>query len=413
MQRWLKFCKFLPEFGWEPTVITVRNGSYPSVDPSLEQDVPVDLQVIKTSTREPFRIYNFLRGRKGKSVEVGMGSVKGNPGFLARTANYIRSNYFIPDARMGWNGYAIEAAKKVIERQRPDVIITTGPPHSTHLAGMKLHRQYQIPWVADFRDPWTNIYYNNLLSRTEASKQKDAKLENEVVRKSSALLTATPGLKAEFEDRTSQCWMIPNGFDEEDFGKRELEANSKFTLAYVGNLKPQQNAPTLWKALGELAQDPEFEKHFQLHLTGNVSDEVRSSIAEYGVDSLVNCTPFVPHKDSIKRMLSAHVLWLPVPQGVTSKHILTGKIFEYLATQRPILSMGPTDGNASEVLHNCGKDPMVEYTNGEGIKAILLKYYEAFKRDPSQQVMGNDAYKTYGRKGCTQQLANHLNSLVS
>lgn len=412
VQRWLKFTKFLPEFGWEPTVITVRDGSYPNIDPSLEEDVPETLRVIKTKTFEPFRLYNLLRGRKGKTVEVAMANVKGNPGLLARAANYIRSNYFIPDARMGWNRYSYPAAVQQIEENEPDVIITTGPPHSTHLVGLRLQQEFGIPWVADFRDPWTNIYYGQFLLRTERSKKKDHELEDTVLKNVSALLTATPGLKSEFEDRAEQAWAIPNGFDEEDFGGIQVTPHDKFTLGYVGNFKPQQNVETFWQALSELLQDEEFKAHFQLHITGNMSEQVADSITKYGLNDNIVVQAFVPHKQSIERMLASHVLLLPVPQDANNKRILTGKIFEYLATQRPILSMGPTDGDAQHVLTSCGKDPMIDYTDAEGIKAMLLRYYEAYKVNTAPQTKGNEHYKAYSRRGCTETLAKHLEEVT-
>jgi hypothetical protein len=195
VQRWLKFCKYLPENGWEPTVITVRNGSYPYSDKTLVNDVPQKMKVIKTDTFEPFAIYNLLRGKKGKSVEVGLGSIKNQQNRFSRFANYIRANYFIPDARLGWNKYAFVAALRHIKSERPDVIITTGPPHSTHLIGQRLNKEFQIPWVADFRDPWTTIYYNSLLNRTESRKTKDQEFENSVVTSCNMLLVTTPGME--------------------------------------------------------------------------------------------------------------------------------------------------------------------------------------------------------------------------
>ncbi|NCG29740.1 MAG: hypothetical protein GWP27_04630 [Bacteroidetes bacterium] len=176
VQRWLKFCKYLPEFGWDTKVITVNNGSYPSVDSSLENDIPEGLEIHKTKTIEPFAIYNALRGKKGKSVEVALASVKGKQSPFSKFANYVRSNYFIPDARVGWNTYSFPKAIELIKKDRPDVIITTGPPHSTHLVGQRLHKMFDIPWVADFRDPWTTIYYNQFLLRTDSSIRKDTAL---------------------------------------------------------------------------------------------------------------------------------------------------------------------------------------------------------------------------------------------
>lgn len=412
VQRWLKFCKYLPEFDWEPIVITVKNGSYPSKDESLLNDVPDDLKVYRTNSIEPFVLYNMLRGKKGKSVEVAMASVKGKQSRFARFANYIRSNYFIPDARVGWNAYSYPQALKLIKKYNPDVIVTTGPPHSTHLVGERIHKQTGLPWVADFRDPWTTIYYNQFLLRTEKSTQKDAQLETSVVSTASSMLVATPGMMEEFKDRARNISFIPNGFDEDDFENLQPEANTSFTLAYVGNLKPVQNVKTLWQAIRELIDENEsFKQHFKLAITGNVAQEVLEEIKRNELDEWVSIRPFVPHKESISRMLAAHALLLPIPEDPNNKVILTGKLFEYLATQRPILSIGPTDGNASDILNACNKEAMIAYDDKETMKSVLLSLLAQYQQDANPVTTGNDHYKTYSRKGTTSSLAKLFEEL--
>lgn len=412
VQRWLKFCKYLPDFGWEPIVITVRNGSYPSVDESLLEDVPEDMRVIRTGSLEPFAIYNALRGKKGKSVEVGMGNIKGKQSWFARLSNYIRANFFVPDARVGWNIYSLPEALKIIQKEKPQVLITTGPPHSTHIVGERLWRSEKIKWIADLRDPWTNIYYNAFLNRTERTKQRDKELEDMVVSSADGLIVASPGLKQEFESRSKQTWFLPNGYDESDFLSLEQTKSDRFKLSYVGNLKAVQNVDALWIAIAELCEDGEFKSNFSLEITGNISDEVKMAIEAAGIMDQVTLLPFVPHKEAIKRMDESHVLLLPIPQQKGNEVILTGKIFEYLATRRPILAIGPTKGNAAEILTSCEKDPMLSYEDKEGIKALLLQYFEEFNSLNTPVVNGNDGFKRFGRKGTTQELASILDQLA-
>lgn len=413
VQRWLKFCKYLPDEGWEPIIVTVRNGSYPSQDESLIEDIPSDLKVHKTATLEPFAIYNALRGKKGKSIEVGMGNIKGKQGFFARFSNYVRANLFVPDARVGWNVYSLPEALRIIKVEQPAVIITTGPPHSTHLVGERLHRENSIPWIADFRDPWTNIYYNAFLNRTESTRQRDQDLEDMVATEANAMVVASPGLKAEFEARAREIVFIPNGYDEEDLLHLNPAPYKEFTLSYVGNLKAFQNVTGLWQAIASLANENEaFKSNFKLRITGNIADEVKQGLSEAGIMGMVELLPFVPHKEAIERMMASQALLLPIPQDSGNKSILTGKLFEYLASRRPILSIGPKDGNAADLLLECGKDPMLDYADTDRIKDWLVRYFKEYQTHPSPMVTGNDKFKQFSRKGSTSVLASLLNRIT-
>jgi len=414
VQRWLKFCKYLPDFEWEPVVITVKNGSYPSTDESLLDDIPEDLRVIKTSTLEPFAIYNSLRGKKGKSVEVGMGNIKGKTSWFARLSNYVRANFFVPDARVGWNIYSLPEALKVIKKENPDVLITSGPPHSTHLVGERLQRELGINWIADMRDPWVNIYYNAFLNRTPSTTERDQKLEDMVLRQADGVITASPGLQKEFEDRAKKITVIPNGYDEGDILHLNPKPRSSFTLAYVGNLKAVQDLPTLWKAIQELAaEDASFKQDFRFQITGNISDEIRESLLASDIMDQVEILPFVPHLEAIERMLSSHVLLLPIPNQKGNEVILTGKLFEYLATRRPILSIGPILGNAAMILKDCEKEPMLDYEDLSGMKRMLKSMHEEFKVHHAPLVTGNNVYRKFSRKGTTEQLSEFLNEVLS
>ena len=405
VQRWLKFSKYLPQFEVQPTVITVKNGSYPSVDASLLDDIPSDLEVHHTKTVEPFAIYNALRGKKGNSVEVGMGNLKSKPSLLSSVANYVRANYFIPDARKGWNSFAYKKALEVIDNEKPDCIITTGPPHSTHVVGERINKETGLPWIADMRDPWTTIYYNAFLNRTEQTMQKDKALEDLVLSNASAIVVASTAMKDEFSNRSKNISFIPNGYDEEDF-------QDKFILAYTGNLKSNQNCASLWAALKELSENSDFKMNFRLEVTGNVDEGIQSEWEKLGLSELIDVRPFVPHKESIEIIHSAHMLLLPIPSSENNKGIITGKIFEYLASRRPILSIGPKDGNAAEILSMCGKETMLDYSDKIGMRTMISSAYDRYKSGNLARVSGNEIYRNYSRLGCTEQLSNVINQLV-
>lgn len=417
VQRFLKFSKFLPENGWEPIIITVKNGSYPAVDETLLADIPETINVIKTKTMEPFKIYNMLRGKKGKKVEVGMGNIKDPDSFSKKFFNYIRSNYFIPDARVGWNKFAYKAAKKVISLNNIHAIITTGPPHSTHLVGLKLKENLSVKWIADLRDPWTTIAYEKYLKRNKKSEDKNQSYEKEVIIKSDLTLVVSEGMKTEFilKHKCNSVKVIPNGFDLEDLPQvQDTFKTQKFKLCYVGNFKISQNTVNLWKAIKDLMQEESgFTKDFRLSITGNLNSKIKQSIEENNIIEVVDIHPFVKHQEAVDIMFNANLLLLPIPQAENNKLILTGKIFEYLASQNPILGIGPSDGNASGIMQECGREKMFEYKDYDGIKEFILQHYTYWKKHNGVSLKIKDEnYKKYSRKKLTAQLANVLNSIV-
>lgn len=412
VQRWLKFSKYLKDFGWSPIILTVDGGSYVNEDPELLKDIPSDLKVFKTKSLEPFLIYNALRGKRGKSVEVGMGNIKGEPSFFKKVSTYIRSNYFVPDARVGWNRFAIPKAKNIVEKEGVSMIITTGPPHSTHLIGKAIKDQNGIPWIADFRDPWTSIYYEKYLTRSKKSDLKNKRLENDTVQTSDVLLVVSNGMKDEFIDRNINTKVIPNGYDEDDLPEREKKATDIFKLSYIGNLKVNQSIKALWEAILELDQEIEDFK-FRLSFTGNVYEGVKSDILKYKIGHLTEYNLFVKHSEAFRLMSVANMLYLPIPQSDNNKLILTGKIFEYIASCSPILSLGPQNGNASELLDICKREKMLTYNDKVSIKEMIKKQYTFWLENAGMSFKhADDSYVQYSRRNITQSLAEIMNGII-
>ncbi|MEO0340032.1 MAG: glycosyltransferase [Bacteroidota bacterium] len=273
VQRWLKFSNLMVDLGWSPIILTVKNGSFQAYDDSMLDEIHPSIKVFRTSSIEPFRIYNFLRGKKGKSVEAGMTSIKEKASLFQRIANHIRANWFIPDARRGWNYFAISKAKTILKQHDIKAIITTGPPHSSHLIGLSIAKQHKLPWLADFRDPWTQIYYNQYLNRTKRSIQLDYRLESQILQNADAVTVVGQGMYDEFKERTKNIHIIYNGYDPQDFEAPATIDSDKFKLSYIGGFMANQNHLPLWEAISELIQtDASFKAHFQLRLTGKVDD---------------------------------------------------------------------------------------------------------------------------------------------
>jgi hypothetical protein len=414
VQRFLKFVKYFSSFGVHPTVLTVKNGSYSSKDASLLDDVPMEVTTYKTKAIEPFALYNLLRGKKGKSIEVGMGNIKNPTSLFGKLSRYVRSNYFIPDARVGWNSYATKEAINICKNDGIDTIITTGPPHSTHLIGMYLKKKVDgIKWIADLRDPWTSIYYEKYLNRSEKSASRNQKLENDVLASADHVVVVSQGMKKEFQDRANSISVIPNGFDGADMKVGASGVSKKFVLAYIGNFKANQNIRAIWLALSELCkEDKHFNEHFALRLTGVINDEIRVAIESNDLGRHVEYEDFVKHDVAVSKMVNSNLLFLPIPQAENNQLILTGKIFEYMASHTPILSVGPIDGNAATILNDCERGEMFDYENKEGIKAKIREEYD-FWRDHGG--MGrkeeSEEYKKYERKTLTKVYAELISKL--
>ncbi len=413
VQRFLKFARYLGEFGWEPVIITPREGSYPYRDDTLLADVPPGLKVVHTSTREPFALYNRLTGKKGKEVPVAMTGFKESRNPIQHLAKWVRANFFIPDARVGWKPYAIRAALQEIARGDVKAIISTGPPHSTHLAGMALRKESGLPWIADFRDPWTTVYYNAFFPRSRRTERVDQRLEDQVLQQADQVLVISSGMADEFRDRARAIEVLYNGFDEADLYTGADEASERFYLAYIGNMKPNQQVAALWRAAAACSnKSPEFKRDFCLQFTGSMDPTIAQAIAEAGLADQLEILPFVPHQQATRLMSQSSMLLLIIPDAKDNERIITGKIFEYLASQTRVLSIGPVQGDAAAILRQAGRSAMLDYGDQTSMEEALLQAHSDWLRGGRMPLRerGGD-YLRYSRRGLSEQLAEILNRL--
>lgn len=405
VQRWLKFVKYLHQLGHTCTIVTVRNGSYPSFDSTLENEIPSNCNVLKTRTIEPFTLFNILQGKKGKQMQVAMADLKGEKTKFKKIANLIRANLFIPDARKGWNYFAYREASKFLKNNAADVIITSGPPHSTHLVGLKLQKKFNIKWVADFRDPWTEISYNSLLMRSNRSIRKDKMLETQVLEKASQVLVVSEEMKRSFANRCNQINVLHNGYDESDFEEQNNPQNPQFTITYTGNFKNNQNINLWWECLKKMNL---LKKNIVFQIIGNIAPLIEESIEQKDISMVVQKVSFVPHLEAIKFMQQADLLFLPIPKVENNLGILTGKIFEYLASKTPILAMGPENGDASKILSKLHREPMIGYNDRQKLEKTLNDHYDKWYNNTDTKIKSN-LHNTFNRKNLTLKLIDIIN----
>lgn len=412
VQRFLKFSKYLRDFGWEPVILTVENGSYPYTDARLQEQVPQGLEVHRTKTFEPFELYNLLRGQKGKAIPLAV-ATDSKKSFFQKFSAFVRANYFLPDARVGWKPYAIREASKIIGKGGIDAIITTGPPHSTHLSGQALKKKFNLPWIADFRDPWTEIFNNQYLPFTKHSIARDKEMEASVLRDCDAATIIGNGMKTVFpQEFTSKMVTITNGYDEEDYDRNLKPASDKFTMRYTGNLFSNQNVPAFWQAIAELRNEqPDFCRDFELEITGRADSAIGSSIEEAGIKEAIRFCAFVPHREAIAKMQTAALLLSVIPDVPNNHLIITGKIFEYIGAHRPVFLIAPYHSDPAQIISEAGCGEVHHYTEKDKMKSSLLNYYRLFQSGAPE--VNNISAEKYERRQLTGKLAGLLERLTS
>lgn len=403
MQRWLKFVKYLPEFGIRPVVLTVDPASaeYPVIDKSLAREVASGLDVYRTESKGVYDWYKKLTG--AKTAPYSGFANEGNPSLLQKFARFIRGNFFLPDARRGWIKYAFAEACLLIEKHEIGTVITTGPPHSTHLTGLKIKEKYNIKWIADFRDPWSNIQYKSFLYQTRWAQNIDFRYERRVLERCDNALLAVDE-RNRFEKihphvGREKIFFLPNGFDESDFAGKTSVWPSDLVITYTGTLAVNYPTDGLLKALLMLKSRAPFTIRFV-----GKTDEKTRELFRYTLGERAIFYDHVKHEESVEFLMSSSVLLLINADVKGSKYLLHGKIFEYLASRKPILLLGPVDGTAAHLIKCADAGAAFDYNDAEGIKNFLLQQVQNRMKNiyPNPD---RDVIKQFSRRCLTQKLS--------
>lgn len=410
VQRWLKFVKYLPEFAIDPIVFIPENPTYPIKDEQLQNEVSSDLEIIKFPINEPYKFAKMFSKDKTQQMSAGLITNHKKQTFLEKILLWVRGNVFIPDARIGWVNPSINYLKSYIETHQIDTVITTGPPHSVHLIGLGLKKMLAIRWIADFRDPWTSIGYHKELKLSAKAAEQHKLLEKRVLTQADEIIVTSPTTKKEFEQITNQpIQVITNGYDVEYVEKRPLD--NKFSLAHIGSLLSERNPRVLWKALRELVkEDEQFAKDFELKLVGKISKEVLDAIEEFKLTPYLNNMGYVSHKEALIQQRTSQVLLLIEIDSYLTKGIIPGKLYEYMAAERPILGIGPEDADFAYILKSTNAGVFCQYDEKDVIKEHLLNYYRLFK-DNNLKVYAM-GLQYYSRKKLTEKLAEIIKKSV-
>lgn len=420
VQRWVKFARYLPQEGWQPVIYTPENPEQLAVDTTLEAEVPAEAEIIKTRITEPYELYKkFLRksGHSKEAVEVNPVNAQ-NKSFLQKVAMWIRGNLFRPDPRCMWIGPSVRFLKKYLKEHPVDLIVSTGPPQSMHLIGRRLARETGLPWVADFRDPWTKIFYFKHLSMMKSTVKWHERMERKVLDEADTVVAVSPLVQKEFQEMTqTPVELITNGFDENDFiaaGHPEAAggAEADFVITHTGLFAADGNPTVLWEVLAEKClNDKQFKEKLKIKLIGRTDIQITEALEKAGLTE--NCIDmgYQPHAAAVEEQRKASLLILPLRKEPEYKAVLPGKLFEYLASWRPVLGIGQPDGAMSMVLNTTKTGVVLDWNDRKSIARYVDFCWEKHKKG---ELNVEDAdISRFTRRELTASMARLFDTLTS
>lgn len=417
VQRWLNFVRHLKRHQVQSYVLTVdeNQAAYPSLDLSLSEQIPSGTQVVRTPTREIFNLYKKTVG-KGQIPSTNLAN-EPEPGLLQKAARFIRGNFFLPDPRRGWNRFALPEARRLIREEGIRTIVTAGPPHSTHLIGRRLKRENpDLNWIADLHDYWTDSSYVHKFYRTPIAHRIDLNYELSVLREADRILTdcqfGTRRLHAKVPHRKPEHFTgLSMGYDDELFPARKTEVQTHFRITYTGTITDNFESEVFFQALAQVRKkDPELP--LRLCFVGLLAQEVRQLIQKHGLEDTLEAPGYVTHERSIAYLYASSVLFLITPNFEGEEYHVPGKLYEYLAVQKPIFCIAPKESETAAIIESCQAGVTLERSEPERIQNLLESWATKWKVQKHLDLPeGSRAFEQYSRVNETTRLAHVLKSL--
>lgn len=406
VQRWLKFAKYLPSYGWQPVIYTPENPDFSLKDDSLLRDVPGEAEIIKRPIWEPYQILRLFKGKKAK-INTGFVQSLKDHNWKTSLLSWVRGNLFIPDPRVFWKRPSVNFLNKYLKEKPVDVIVTTGPPHSMHLIGLGLKKQLDIPWIVDIRDPWSKLDFLDNFRVSKGNRAKYEQMEKTVLEKCDLVLATSYSMNELLQPFDHQKFIpITNGFDEDDFKGITQPINDKFTIFHAGLLNEPRNPRLLWEVLAELCQESmDFANKLEIRLAGTVDPSVANRIQTNPVLSdKLQILNYLPHDEVIRQYAQSSVLLLLINNTYNAKVNIPGKLFEYLAIGRPILAIGAPDADAITIVEKSSAGFTSDYSEKAKIKDLIWRLYEGKElvRPDQEKIMA------FSRKRLTSDLVEIL-----
>lgn len=420
VQRWVKFAKYLPAEGWQPVIYTPENPEQLAVDYTLADEIPAETEVIKTRITEPYELYKkFLKksGHSREAVEVNPVNAQ-NKSFLQKAAMWVRGNLFRPDPRCMWIRPSVRYLKKYLEENPVDLIVSTGPPQSMHLIGRRLAQETGLPWIADFRDPWTKIFYFKHLSMMKSTVRWHEKMERKVLDEADTIVAVSPLVQKEFQEMTqTPVELITNGFDECDFNSGGCSeatggADADFVITHTGLFAADGNPTVLWDVLAEkCSKDNVFKEKLKIKLIGKTDGQITEAIRQVGLDDNCMDMGYQPHAVAVEEQRKASLLILPLRKEPEYKAVLPGKLFEYLASWRPVLGIGQPDGAMSMILNTTKTGVVLNWEDRNSISRYIDLCWEKHRK--GELMVENADISKFTRRELTRSMVKLFDKLTS
>lgn len=402
VQRWVKFTKYLPDFGIEPIVLIPENPTYPFKDDTLTNEISPDLKLFKLPINEPYKLANIF-GKKSKNLSSGIINPIKKQSLIERFLLFIRGNFFIPDARVMWVNSAYNKAKTLIENFNIDTVITSGPPHSIHLIGYRLKNNCNVSWISDFRDPWTSIGYHNKFKLLSFARRRHNKLEALILNSSDQIIVTSPATRLEFQSKTSRpISLITNGYD--NINDSSILKSNNFLISHIGSLLTERNPKILWKVLASMIRnDSEFSKSLRIELYGIVAEPVKESIKFHELDDYVTYKGYVSHEDAIAAQKASQLLLLIESNSNAASYIIPGKLFEYIASKTPIVAIGPNKSDIKKIISDTNSGNYFSYSDENILMERLKSYFNQYTGNGI--ISKSNSFEKYSRYNLTHKLS--------
>ncbi len=416
VQRVLKFAKYLPEFGWEPVILTVKNGDYTAIDHSLSSEIRPGTLVHRSKNFEPYSIYKKFKGLKSDQffdIDV-LSQQKNQPEFKDKLINFIRKNFFIPDAKIGWLPFGILTGLKIIRKYNIDLIYSSSPPYTVSVIALLLKIFTRKKWVADFRDPWTEYLISP--NRKFIAKKIDRFLEYQVFKKCDMFTCAWPGIIDIFHEKypdvnLEKTSLIPNGYDF-DLPKTSNK-NEKFILSFSGSLYGKRYPEKFIENLGTLLNHNNFLKeNFLLRIIGRIDTKIKSHLKTHLKDNLL-VVDYLNHDKLLAYLFNSDALWLVIDDVPESRHIVAGKTYEYIGLQKPILACVPVESQTAQIIQTTNSGVCIDSNDSKQIESTLIKWIDNWKNNQDILKFNLPEIKKYKRETLAKELANVLDSIHS
>lgn len=404
VQRWLKFAKYLPEAGWEPVIFTPENPDFDLKDETLLKEIPSQLEVIKFPIWEPYQLFSKLKGKS--KTHPGRLLEQKEKGFLEKAAIWARANLLVPDPRVFWVKPSVKFLTDLAKDGQFQAVITTGPPHSMHLIGLELKRKTGLPWIADFRDPWSQWEFLDTLPMSSLVRKKHEQLEQKVLKEADAVLTISPTFQRDLGKLAHRkIDLLTNGYDPADipvgFSPKEKEGR-KLHLVYSGIIDAIRNPIPLMEAMK--AEFEESGDQVEWTFVGKVSEQVHAFVsADPWLKQRIHFAGYVSHGEVFGFYAKADVLVLILTDTKNAQGNIPGKLFEYLATGVPVLALGDPKGDSAAILQDAGAGAVLEHTDQSAIQKQLRSLFQS-----TGTLAKAKGLEAYSRKNLSVQLAKIL-----